>query len=79
MVKTRHSGDLDDSLDDFMSLEPRRTRGRQIFQPQVNVSQEISVSFIKFHNISSAEIATENKKIGIHVRTFICAYIPSIY
>ena len=35
MVKTRHSGDLDESLDDeFKSLRPRGTRGKSLFSAQ---------------------------------------------
>ena len=47
MVKTRHSGDLDESLDDeFMSLRPRGTRGKSLFSAQMNVSTKKHHSYI---------------------------------
>ena len=38
-MKTRHSGDFDESLDEeFMSLRPRRTKGKPLFSAEMNVS-----------------------------------------
>ena len=39
MVKTRHSGDLDESGDNvFMTLPPRAARVKKMYEPQMNVS-----------------------------------------